>query len=116
MLKQKSDAFKTLKKWKVLVEKQIKKKIKHLHANNGMEFYSNGKFYRDENIFRNRTVRETPQQNKVAKGMNMTLLEQAQCRLSNTKLPNSFWSEAIKHDGLFDKSLSCNSHRLHNSE
>ena len=41
MLKQKSDVFKIFKKWKVLMEKQTEKKVKHLHSDNNMEFCLN---------------------------------------------------------------------------
>jgi len=68
VLKQKSDVFKTFKRWKVLVEKQIEKKVKHLCTNNSMDFYSNEfeDFCRDEGPFRHRTTTVTPQQNGVA--------------------------------------------------
>ena len=37
-LKHKSEAFLAFKEWKVMVEKQTKKKVKKLCIDNGMEF------------------------------------------------------------------------------
>ena len=44
---------------------------------------------------RHHIVPGTPQQNEVAKRMNRTLLEHAQCMRINVALPKSFWVEAI---------------------
>ena len=38
----------------------------------------------------------TPQQNGVAKRMNITLIERARAMLRTAGLPNSFWAEAAK--------------------
>lgn len=52
-------------------------KIKKLHTNNGLEFFSRefDDFCRDEGIVRHRTVQNMPQQNEVAERMNRTLFE-----------------------------------------
>jgi len=52
-------------------------------------------FCRDEGIARQLTIRNTPQQNGVAKQMNITLLERTRCLLSNTSLNRSFGGKAI---------------------
>ena len=41
------------------------------------------------------TVRDTPQQNRVAERMNRTILEKVRCILSNTGLGKEFWAEAV---------------------
>lgn len=78
-MKKKSKVFTTFKQWKMLIEKQFGKRIKHLHTHNGMEFYLKefGMFCKNEEIVRHRTVARTPQQNGVAEHMNRTLLERA---------------------------------------
>lgn len=53
------------------------------------------KFCKNEGIVRHRTVRNTPQQNGVAKRMNRTILERTRCTLSNAGLPRKFWAEAV---------------------
>ncbi|GJU45578.1 putative ribonuclease H-like domain-containing protein [Tanacetum coccineum] len=46
----------------------------------------------------------TPQQNGVAKGKNMTLIEVARTMLADSFLPNNFWAEAVREGPtwLFD--------------
>jgi hypothetical protein len=36
----KNQAFKYFKEWKILVEKQARRKVKRLRTDNGLEFYS----------------------------------------------------------------------------
>ncbi|KAH9723178.1 Integrase catalytic domain-containing protein [Citrus sinensis] len=49
----------------------------------------------DEGIVRHFTIRDTPQQNRVAKRMNQTILEKVRCMLSNAGLNKEFWVEAV---------------------
>ena len=59
------------------LEKSKRRKIKVLRSDNGGEYKSDLflKLYHDEGIDRLFTVRETPQQNEIAKIKNRTLLE-----------------------------------------
>ena len=61
ILKQKSKVFKVFKQWKALIDNQIDKKIKRLHINNVMKFFSFefDEFCREENIARHRILRHT---------------------------------------------------------
>lgn len=96
-MKQKSEAFKYFKKWKVLIENQEGRKVKKLKTDNGLEFCSEEfkEFNKDEGIARQYTVRKTPQQNGVAERMNRTLLGRARCMLSNSGLGINFWAEVV---------------------
>ena len=60
-----------------MIEKQIGKQVKRFHTNNGLEFCYDELNVRCklEGIVRHHTIRHTPQQNGVAKGMNRTLME-----------------------------------------
>ncbi|KAG8473480.1 hypothetical protein CXB51_035660 [Gossypium anomalum] len=66
-LKQKSDVFSAFKFWKIMIEKQTGKQIKHLRTDNGLEFCSDefNRLCKLEGIMRHLTVRHTPQQNGV---------------------------------------------------
>ena len=95
-IKHKSDAFKTFKEWKIMIENQSGKRIKKLRTDNGLEFLS-GEFEalcKSEGIARHYTVPGTPQQNGVAERMNRTILEKVRCMLSSSGLSKSFWAEA----------------------
>jgi hypothetical protein len=91
-LKHKSDEFDAFRKWKVMVGKQIEKKVKLLHTNNGMEFCSSA--YNDncgdEGIVRHHTIPYTHQQNGVAERMNITIISKAHCMLSNAGMGRLF--------------------------
>jgi hypothetical protein len=95
-LKQKSDAFESLKVWKTMVEKQTERKLKVLRNDNGMEFCSGdfNSFCRKEGIVRHCTVPYTPQQNGVAERMNRKIISKPRCMLSNSGLSQKFWAEA----------------------
>ncbi|GJX15071.1 ribonuclease H-like domain-containing protein [Tanacetum coccineum] len=52
-------------------------------------------FCREKGIKREYSVARTPQQNGVAKRKNRTLIEAARTMLADSKLPTTFWAEAI---------------------
>ena len=93
VMKSKSGVFNVFLKWKNMAETQTRKKIKHLITNNGGEFCNDQflKLCQDEGIVHHFTIRDTPQQNGVAKRMNQTLLEKVRCMLSNAGLGKEFW-------------------------
>ncbi|GJS58371.1 putative ribonuclease H-like domain-containing protein [Tanacetum coccineum] len=52
-------------------------------------------FYEMKGIKREFSVARTPQQNRVAKRKNITLIEPARTMLADSKLPTTFWAEAV---------------------
>jgi transposase InsO family protein len=96
MLKGKVDVFTVFKQFRSLVEKSTSRSIKCLRTDNGGEFMSmEFENYCEFGIDRHKTTAYTPQQNGVVECMNMTLLERARSMLSNTKLQQELWAEAI---------------------
>ena len=61
-MSKKSQAFKSFKEWKALIEKQTERKVKRLRIDNGLELCSTefNKFCKAERIARQFTVRNTP--------------------------------------------------------
>nr|GFA51687.1 ribonuclease H-like domain-containing protein [Tanacetum cinerariifolium] len=51
--------------------------------------------YGQKGIKREYSVTRTPQQNRVAKRKNMTLIEAARTMLADSLLPTIFWAEAV---------------------
>ncbi|KAH9736371.1 hypothetical protein KPL71_018077 [Citrus sinensis] len=90
-------ALEKFKVWKSLVENQSGFKLKCLRTDNGLEFCSKGfeEYCQKHGIKRHKTVRFTPQQNGLAERMNRTLVDKTRCMLINSKLPRSFWAEAV---------------------
>ena len=96
-LKYKSDALEKFKQWKVLIEKQNRKRVKRLRTDNGMKYCSEEfeKFCRNEGIVRHKIATSTPQQYGLAKRFNRTILERTGCMLISVGLPKTFWAEVV---------------------
>ncbi|GJX28001.1 putative ribonuclease H-like domain-containing protein [Tanacetum coccineum] len=79
------------------IENLVDKKVKIIRSDNGTEFKNKvlDDFYREKGIKREYSVARTPQQNGVAERMNMTLIEAARTMLADSKLPTTFWAEAV---------------------
>ncbi|GJT32351.1 putative ribonuclease H-like domain-containing protein [Tanacetum coccineum] len=85
------------------VENLVDKKVKIIRSDNGTEFKNKvmDEFCREKGIKREYSVARTPQQNGVAERKNRTLIEAARTMLADSKLPTTFWAEAV--------STACNS-------
>nr|KYP68962.1 Retrovirus-related Pol polyprotein from transposon TNT 1-94 [Cajanus cajan] len=96
-IKEKSEVFGILKKFKTLVEKQSGKQIKVLRSDRGKEYTSHefDKFCEDEGIEQKLTVSYSPQQNGVSERKNRTVMEMARSMLKEKGLPNTFWAEVV---------------------
>ena len=99
MMKHKHEVLNIFLEWKNMVEKKTGKKLKVLRSDNGGEYISDPFFEicKKEGITRHFSVRETPQQNGIAKRLNRTLLEKVRCMLSQAKLHKRFWAEALNY-------------------
>ncbi|GJW77026.1 putative ribonuclease H-like domain-containing protein [Tanacetum coccineum] len=66
-------------------------------CDNGNEFKNReiNQFCEMKDILRQFSVAKTPQQNEVAKRINRTLIEAARTMLADSKLPTTFWAEAV---------------------
>ncbi|GJX30893.1 retrovirus-related pol polyprotein from transposon TNT 1-94, partial [Tanacetum coccineum] len=95
----KHEAFGKFKEWKQLVENQTRRTVKKLRMNNGLEF-CNQNFEQlciESGIAIHLTVAGTPQQNKLAERMNITLMDSVRCLLIQSGLPKTFWAEETVH-------------------
>ncbi|KAH9697805.1 Integrase catalytic domain-containing protein [Citrus sinensis] len=90
-------AFEKFKIWRALVENQSEMKLKELRNDNGLKFYNKefDEYCQKHGITRHKTVRFTLQQNGLAERMNRPLIDKTRCPLINSKLPRSFWAEAV---------------------
>ncbi|GJY73978.1 ribonuclease H-like domain-containing protein [Tanacetum coccineum] len=79
------------------IENQINHKVKIIRCDNGTEFKNNdmNQFCGMKGIKREFSVPRTPQQNRVAKRKNKTLMEEARTMLADSLLPTTFWAEAV---------------------
>ncbi|GJY71136.1 putative ribonuclease H-like domain-containing protein [Tanacetum coccineum] len=79
------------------IENLIDHKVKIIRCDNGTEFKNKemNQFCEMKGIKREFSVARTPQQNGVAERKNRTLIEAARTMLADSKLPTTFWAEAV---------------------
>ncbi|GJY53815.1 putative ribonuclease H-like domain-containing protein [Tanacetum coccineum] len=79
------------------IENQINHRVKIIRCDNGTKFKNKemNQFCEMKGIKREFSVARTPQQNGVAKRKNRTLIEAARTMLADSKLPTTFWAEAV---------------------
>nr|GEW75278.1 ribonuclease H-like domain-containing protein [Tanacetum cinerariifolium] len=93
----KDETIGTLKSFITRVENLINLWVKVIRCDNGTEFKNTkmNQFCEVKGIMRHYSVARTPQQNRVAKRRNRTLIEAARTMLANSKLPTTFWAKAV---------------------
>ncbi|GJR84937.1 putative ribonuclease H-like domain-containing protein [Tanacetum coccineum] len=86
-----------LKTFIIEIENQLDHKVKVIRSDNGTEFKNSvmNQFCEMKGIKREFSVARTPQQNGVAERKNRTLIEAARTMLVDSKLPTTFWAEAV---------------------
>ncbi|GJS72880.1 putative ribonuclease H-like domain-containing protein [Tanacetum coccineum] len=79
------------------IENLIDLRVKVIRCDNGTEFKNRvmNQFCEMKGIKREFSVARTPQQNGVAERKNRTLIEAARTMLADSKLPTTFWAEAV---------------------
>ncbi|GJR42194.1 putative ribonuclease H-like domain-containing protein [Tanacetum coccineum] len=72
-------------------------KVKVIRCDNRTEFKNKemNQFYEMNGILRQYSVARTPQQNGVAERRNKTLIKAVRTMLADSKLPTTFWAEAV---------------------
>ncbi|GJR06442.1 putative ribonuclease H-like domain-containing protein [Tanacetum coccineum] len=93
----KDETSEILKSFIKEIENLVDKKVKIIRSDNGTEFKNKvmDDFCREKGIKREYSVARTPQQNGVAERRNRTLIEAARTMLADSKLPTTFWAEAV---------------------
>ncbi|GJS61239.1 retrovirus-related pol polyprotein from transposon TNT 1-94 [Tanacetum coccineum] len=86
-----------LKNFITEIENQLDSKVKVIRSDNGTEFKNSimNQLCEEKGIKREFSVARTPQQNGVAKRKNRTLIEAARTMLVDSRLPITFWAEAV---------------------
>ncbi|GKD95117.1 putative ribonuclease H-like domain-containing protein, partial [Tanacetum coccineum] len=79
------------------IKNQLDHKVKVIRCDNGTEFKNSViiQFCEMKGIKREFSVARTPQQNGVAERRNRTLIEATRTMLVDSKLPTTFWTEAV---------------------
>nr|GEX57022.1 putative ribonuclease H-like domain-containing protein [Tanacetum cinerariifolium] len=97
-LEHKDETYLIFKDFINLVENQLKKKVKAIRCDNGIEFKNAHMIALcgSKGIKREYSNAKTLQQNGVAERKNKTLIEAARTMLADSKLPTMFWTEAVR--------------------
>ncbi|GJX00949.1 ribonuclease H-like domain-containing protein, partial [Tanacetum coccineum] len=79
------------------IENLVDHKVKVIRCDNGTEFKNKemNQFCKMKGILRQFSVARTTQKNEVAKRRNRTLIEATRTMLADSKLPTTFWVEAV---------------------
>nr|GEW14269.1 retrovirus-related Pol polyprotein from transposon TNT 1-94 [Tanacetum cinerariifolium] len=93
----KDETSRILKSFITEIENLVEKKVKIIRCDNGTEFKNRvmNEFCEENGIKREYSVARTPQQNEVAERRNRTLIEATRTMLAESKLPTTFWAEAV---------------------
>ncbi|GJY17854.1 putative ribonuclease H-like domain-containing protein [Tanacetum coccineum] len=93
----KDETSEILKNFIKEIENLVDKKVKIIRSDNETEFKNKvmDDFCSEKGIRIEYSVASTPQQNGVAERRNWTLIEAARTMLANSKLPTTFWTEAV---------------------
>ncbi|GJY73914.1 putative ribonuclease H-like domain-containing protein [Tanacetum coccineum] len=93
----KDETSRILKSFITKIENLVDKKVKIIRCDNGTEFKNifMSDFCEKKGIKREFSVARTSQQNGVAERRNRTLIEVARTMLVDSKLPTTFWAEAV---------------------
>ncbi|GKA94100.1 putative ribonuclease H-like domain-containing protein [Tanacetum coccineum] len=93
----KDETSEILKTFIIGIENLIDLKVKVIRCDNETEFKNRvmNQLCEMKGIKREFSVARTPQQNGVAERKNRTLIEAARTMLADSKLPTTFWAEAV---------------------
>ncbi|GJV15027.1 putative ribonuclease H-like domain-containing protein [Tanacetum coccineum] len=96
----KDETSEILKTFITGIENLIDLRVKVIRCDNRTEFKNRvmNQFCEMKGIKREFSVARTPQQNRVTKRKNRTLIEAARTMLADSKLPTTFWAEAVTHN------------------
>ncbi|GJW10047.1 putative ribonuclease H-like domain-containing protein [Tanacetum coccineum] len=93
----KDDTSGLLKNFITKIKNLVDKNVKITRCDNEIEFKNRvmNEFCKKKGIKREFNVARTPQQNNVTERRNRTLIEAARTMLADSKLPTTFWAEAV---------------------
>lgn len=98
ILKNKSDACDTVKRFMAYVERRSGCTLKILRTGRGTKYIVCDDFLRKQGVKHQMTARYTPQQNGGAERKNRTIMNMVRSMLHCKKLPKSFWAEVVAYD------------------
>ncbi|GJR13358.1 retrovirus-related pol polyprotein from transposon TNT 1-94 [Tanacetum coccineum] len=86
-----------LKDFLTMIQRNLQAQVITVRTDRGMEFLNKTlhAYFKEEGIEHQTSTPQTPEQNGIVERRNRTLVEAARTMLSASKLPLSFWAEAV---------------------
>jgi Reverse transcriptase (RNA-dependent DNA polymerase)/gag-polypeptide of LTR copia-type/GAG-pre-integrase domain len=99
LLRHKSEACKELKRFIMMIENQLGKKLKYLFSDRGGEYIKEelGDWFAEKGIIHDYSVGHTPKQNGVAERMNQSLNNMVRAMMLQYKSYPPLWGEAMMY-------------------
>ncbi|CAH9105932.1 unnamed protein product, partial [Cuscuta epithymum] len=99
LLKEKSEAAETFKRFYSMIQTQFQSQIQVLRTDNGKEYFNKilGNFLIQQGIIHHSSCVDTPQQNGIAERKNRHLLEVTRALMFSMNVQKRFWGEALLH-------------------
>ncbi|GJY21801.1 retrovirus-related pol polyprotein from transposon TNT 1-94 [Tanacetum coccineum] len=96
-LRSKDKHQKVLKDFLTMIQRNLQAQVISVRTDKGTEFLNKTlhAYFKEEGIEHQTSTPRTPEQNGVVERRNRTLVEAARTMLSASKLPLSFWAEAV---------------------
>ncbi|GJU68592.1 retrovirus-related pol polyprotein from transposon TNT 1-94 [Tanacetum coccineum] len=96
-LRSKDETPEVLKDFLKMIQRNLQAQVISVQTNRGTKFLNKTlrAYFKEERIKHQTSTPRTPEQNRVVKRQNCTLVEAARMMLSASKLPLFFWAEAI---------------------
>ncbi|GJY75271.1 retrovirus-related pol polyprotein from transposon TNT 1-94 [Tanacetum coccineum] len=96
-LRSKDETPEVLKDFLMMIQRNLQAQVITVRTDRGTEFLNKTlhAYFKEEGIEHQTSTPRTPEQNGVVERRNRTLVEAARTMLSASKLPLSFWAEAV---------------------
>ncbi|GKB34156.1 retrovirus-related pol polyprotein from transposon TNT 1-94 [Tanacetum coccineum] len=96
-LRSKDETPEVLKDFLTMIQRNLQAQVITVRTDRGTEFLNKTlhAYFKEEGIEHQTSTPRTPEQNGVVERQNRTLVEAARTMLSASKLPLSFWAEAV---------------------
>ncbi|GJR65340.1 retrovirus-related pol polyprotein from transposon TNT 1-94 [Tanacetum coccineum] len=96
-LRSKDETPEVLKDFLTMIQRNLQAQVITVRTDRGTEFLNKTlhAYFKEEGIEHQTSTPRTPEQNDIVKRRNRTLVEAARMMLSASKLPLSFWAEAV---------------------
>ncbi|GKG41849.1 retrovirus-related pol polyprotein from transposon TNT 1-94, partial [Tanacetum coccineum] len=91
------ETLEVLKEFLMMIQRNLQAQIISVRTDRGTKFLNKTlhAYFKEKGIEHQTSIPRTHEQNGIVEILNCTLVEAARTMLSTSKLPSSFWAEAV---------------------